>query len=83
MVVVKRLADALKDGDHVYAIIKGIAINNDSASKRGYASPSIDGQARVIADAQNKPGVEILNASRIWKLMALLLRWEIPSRLPL
>ena len=43
---------------HVYAIIKGIAINNDGASKRGYASPSIDGQARVIASAQNEAGVD-------------------------
>lgn len=58
IVVVKRLADALKDGDHVYAIIKGIAINNDGASKRGYASPSIDGQARVIASAQKAAGVD-------------------------
>jgi acyl transferase domain-containing protein len=58
IVVVKRLADALKDGDHVYAIIKGIAINNDGASKRGYASPSIDGQARVIASAQKEAGVD-------------------------
>jgi acyl transferase domain-containing protein len=58
LVVVKRLADALRDGDHVYAIIKGIAINNDGASKRGYASPSIDGQARVIASAQKEAGVD-------------------------
>jgi len=58
IVVIKRLADALKDGDHVYAIIKGIAINNDGASKRGYASPSIDGQARVIAIAQKEAGVD-------------------------
>jgi acyl transferase domain-containing protein len=58
IVVVKRLADALKDGDHVYAIIKAIAINNDGASKRGYASPSIDGQARVITIAQKEAGVD-------------------------
>jgi len=58
IVVVKRLADALKDRDHIYAVIKGIAINNDGACKRGYASPSIDGQARVIAMAQEEAGVD-------------------------
>ena len=58
IVVVKRLADAVKDRDHIYAVIKGITINNDGASKRGYASPSIDGQARVIAMALREAGVD-------------------------
>jgi acyl transferase domain-containing protein len=57
LVVIKRLADAISDGDHVYAVIKGIAINNDGSSKSGYAAPSIEGQARVIAMAQADAGV--------------------------
>ncbi|MEV7417196.1 beta-ketoacyl synthase N-terminal-like domain-containing protein [Streptomyces sp. NPDC089919] len=56
-VVLKRLADALADGDHVHAVIKGGAVNNDGALKVGYTAPSVDGQARVIAQAQAAAGV--------------------------
>lgn len=51
IVVLKRLSDALKDRDHIEAVIKGSAINNDGAMKVGYTAPSIAGQARVIAEA--------------------------------
>ncbi|HET9713109.1 MAG TPA: type I polyketide synthase, partial [Pyrinomonadaceae bacterium] len=51
IVVLKRLSDALADGDHIYAAIKGSAINNDGHLKMGYTAPSIDGQADVIAKA--------------------------------
>jgi len=51
IVVLKRLQDALADGDRIYAVIKGSAINNDGSSKVGYTAPSVDGQARVIARA--------------------------------
>ncbi|HEY6321618.1 MAG TPA: SDR family NAD(P)-dependent oxidoreductase, partial [Thermoanaerobaculia bacterium] len=51
IVVLKRLADAIADGDTIRAVIKGSAINNDGAAKLGYAAPSIDGQAAVIAAA--------------------------------
>lgn len=51
IVVLKRLEDALADGDHIYAVIKGTAINNDGALKIGYTAPSIGGQARMIARA--------------------------------
>ncbi len=57
VVILKRLADALADGDWIHAVIKGTAINNDGANKTGYTAPSIDGQAGVIADAQNAAGV--------------------------
>jgi acyl transferase domain-containing protein len=50
-VVLKRLADALADGDTVHAIIKGSAMNNDGAAKVGYTAPSIEGQAAVIQAA--------------------------------
>jgi acyl transferase domain-containing protein/acyl carrier protein len=51
LVVLKRRADAERDGDHIYAILKGVAINNDGADKVGYAAPSISGQSRAIRDA--------------------------------
>ncbi len=51
VVVLKMLADALVDGDQIYAVIKGSAINNDGSLKAGYTAPSIDRQAAVIAEA--------------------------------
>jgi phthiocerol/phenolphthiocerol synthesis type-I polyketide synthase E len=51
VVTLKRLDDALADGDRVLAVIKGSAINNDGALKIGYTAPSQEGQAAVIADA--------------------------------
>ncbi len=57
VVVLKRLADAIADGDTVYAVIKGSAINNDGSRKAGFSAPSIDGQAEAIAMAQALAGV--------------------------
>ena len=56
-VVLKRLSDAQRDGDHIWAVIKGTAINNDGAQKAGYLAPSVEGQARCIAEAQAVAGV--------------------------
>jgi acyl transferase domain-containing protein/thioesterase domain-containing protein/acyl carrier protein len=58
VVVLRRLEDALKDRDHVYAVIKGSAVNNDGARKVGYLAPSVDGQAAAIAEALAIAGVE-------------------------
>ena len=52
LVVLKRLSEAIADGDHIYAVIRGSAVNNDGANKVGYTAPSIEGQAQVIALAQ-------------------------------
>jgi amino acid adenylation domain-containing protein len=57
VVVLKRLEDAVADGDHIYAVIKGFAVNNDGSAKVGYTAPSGAGQARVIATAQALAGV--------------------------
>ena len=57
IVVLKRLAEALADRDHIYAAIKGSAINNDGHLKMGYTAPSIEGQADVIAKALAMAGV--------------------------
>jgi amino acid adenylation domain-containing protein len=51
VVALKRLQDALAGGDHVEAVIKGSAINNDGSAKIGYTAPGVEGQARVIANA--------------------------------
>ena len=56
VVVLRRLADAIADGDHIWAVIKGTAINNDGAAKAGYLAPSVDGQAAAIAEAQLMAG---------------------------
>ncbi|HXO19983.1 MAG TPA: type I polyketide synthase, partial [Thermoanaerobaculia bacterium] len=58
LVVLKRLSDALADGDHIHAVILGSAINNDGSSKMGYTVPSVEGQSEVIAMAQALAGVE-------------------------
>ena len=57
VVVLRRLDDALRDGDHIWAVIKGTAVNNDGAAKAGYLAPSVDGQAKAIAEAQAVAGV--------------------------
>ncbi|MDY7023588.1 MAG: type I polyketide synthase, partial [Cyanobacteriota bacterium] len=41
----------MADGDNIYAVIKGAAINNDGSHKIGYTAPSVDGQASVISEA--------------------------------
>lgn len=58
IVVLKRLEDALASGDHIRAVIKGSAINNDGSSKIGYTAPGIAGQTRVIRAAQVMAEVE-------------------------
>ncbi|MEU0104450.1 SDR family oxidoreductase [Streptomyces sp. NPDC006251] len=52
LVALKRLAEAIEDGDQILAVVKGSAINNDGSDKIGYTAPSIGGQRAVIAEAQ-------------------------------
>ena len=58
VVVLKRLTDAEADHDHVYAVIKGSAVNNDGSAKVGFTAPGISGQANVIAQALAVADVE-------------------------
>lgn len=51
IVVLRRLEDAMADGDHILAVIRASAINNDGAAKVGYAAPGVMGQQTVILDA--------------------------------
>jgi amino acid adenylation domain-containing protein len=57
VVVLKRLADALADGDDVLAVIRGSAVNNDGAAKVGFTAPSVEGQVAVISEALSAAGV--------------------------
>ncbi|WP_095980633.1 SDR family NAD(P)-dependent oxidoreductase [Melittangium boletus] len=58
VVVLKRLEDALRDGDTIEAVIRGSAINNDGSQKVGFTAPSVDGQLTAILDAQSMADVE-------------------------
>ena len=57
IVVLKRLEEAIADGDHIYAIIRGTGINNDGSSKNSYTAPNVDGQAECIAEAIAMSGI--------------------------
>ena len=58
IVILKRLAEAIADGDHIEAVIRGSAINNDGAGKVGFTAPSVDGQAEAIVLAQTLAEVD-------------------------
>jgi amino acid adenylation domain-containing protein len=58
VVVLKRLSEALRDGDPIRAVIRGAAVNNDGRQKVGYTAPQVRGQAEVIAEAQRCGGVK-------------------------
>ena len=58
VVALRRLSDAVSDGDLIHAVIKGSAVNNDGARKVGYLAPSVDGQAAAIAEALEVSGVD-------------------------
>ncbi len=56
-VVLRRLADAIADGDTIYAVVKGTAVNNDGSDKVSYLAPSVKGQAAAITEALAVAGV--------------------------
>jgi acyl transferase domain-containing protein len=57
VVALKRLKEAIEDGDHIYAVIRGSAMNNDGSVRVGYTAPGLMGQSAVIADAITHSGV--------------------------
>ena len=57
IVVLKRLEEAVVDGDDIQAVILGTAVNNDGSNKISYTAPSIDGQCAVLAEAMDVAGV--------------------------
>jgi acyl transferase domain-containing protein len=79
VVLLKRLSDALRDGDPIYAVIRGVAVNNDGGVKASFTAPSADGQAAVITMALDDAGV-VARASPTSKRTARPRRWAIRSR---
>src|SRR2546421_1978211 len=65
VVTLKRLAEALEDEDHIYAVIRGSAINNDGSMRVSYTAPGLDGQSEVIAEALGHAGVAAESISYI------------------
>ncbi len=51
IVILKRLEDAIEDGDRIYSVIRGAAVNNDGSEKMSFMAPSINGQAEAISMA--------------------------------
>ncbi|WP_394618970.1 MupA/Atu3671 family FMN-dependent luciferase-like monooxygenase [Lentzea sp. JNUCC 0626] len=64
-VVLKRLDQALADGDVVHAVIVGSAVNNDGAAKAGFTAPSVSGQAEVVRLALERAGVDPSSVSYV------------------
>lgn len=52
-VVIKRLSDAIDDGDNIYAVVKGYALSNDGSDKVSFSAPSVSGQTRAIKAAHD------------------------------
>jgi acyl transferase domain-containing protein/acyl carrier protein len=57
-VLLKRLADARADGDYIYAVVRGSAINNDGAARPAFTAPGVDGQAELVTAALAAAGVK-------------------------
>ena len=58
VVVLKRLADAVAQGDTIWAVIRGVGVNNDGADKASFSAPSVRGQAAAIRLALASAGVD-------------------------
>jgi phthiocerol/phenolphthiocerol synthesis type-I polyketide synthase E len=59
LVVLKRAEEAIRDGDHIHAFIRGFAVNNDGSGKVSYMAPSVDGQTEAIAAAHALADIDI------------------------
>ena len=65
IVVLKRLTEAIADGDSIHAVIKGFGLNNDGSEKLSFMAPSVNGQAEAILSAQAMAGVEAESISYV------------------
>lgn len=65
VVVLKRLEDALADGDLIRAVILGSAVNNDGSARVGFTAPSVDGQTAVIRTAYEAAGIDPASLSYV------------------
>jgi acyl transferase domain-containing protein len=58
IVVLRRLKDALEDGDTIQAVIRGSAVNNDGSLKVSFAAPGVVGQTEVVVEALSAADVD-------------------------
>jgi amino acid adenylation domain-containing protein len=65
VVLLKRLEDAIADRDHIFAVIRGSALNNDGAARAGFTAPSANGQSEVIAAALANAEVDARSISYV------------------
>jgi phthiocerol/phenolphthiocerol synthesis type-I polyketide synthase E len=65
IVILRRLEDAVADGDCIRAVIRSSSINNDGADKVGYTAPSVEAQASVIAETHALAGVSAAEVSYV------------------
>ncbi|HEU4726876.1 MAG TPA: amino acid adenylation domain-containing protein, partial [Kofleriaceae bacterium] len=65
IVVLRRLSDAIADGDPIYAVLLGAAVNNDGSERASFTAPSPEGQAAVIAAAHDAAGIDARTLSYV------------------
>ena len=65
VVLLKRLPDALADGDEIHAVIRGTAVNNDGAEKASFTAPGVRGQVTVVSTAMARAGVAARDVSYV------------------
>ncbi|MCB2311582.1 acyltransferase domain-containing protein [Clostridium tagluense] len=65
VIILKSLEDAIEDNDHIYAIVKGSAINNDGNLKAGYTAPSVTGEKEVIKEAMSMAEIDAESISYV------------------
>ncbi|HEX3139348.1 MAG TPA: amino acid adenylation domain-containing protein, partial [Rhizobacter sp.] len=65
VVLLKRLSDALADGNTIHAVIRGAAVNNDGRDKASFTAPSVDGQAAVVTAAHESAGIDPRSVSYV------------------
>ncbi len=65
VVLLKRLSDAQADGDTIYAVLRGVGVNNDGGVKASFTAPSVDGQAAAISMALASAGVDARSISYV------------------
>ncbi|RST68039.1 SDR family NAD(P)-dependent oxidoreductase [Bacillus pumilus] len=58
IVLLKRYEDAMRDGNPIHAVIKGVGVNNDGSRKAGFTAPSVEGQAEVLKETYEKSGID-------------------------
>jgi len=65
VVLLKRLSDAQADGDTIYAVLRGVAVNNDGGAKASFTAPGVEGQTAVISAALASAGVDARQVSYV------------------